>query len=44
MKVLLEPFDVGFAVVAFYQAADGCVVELMQYKQEGVGLCAPSDP
>jgi len=33
MKVLLEPFDVGFAVVAFYQAADGAVVEFMQYKE-----------
>jgi len=37
MKVLLPPFDVGFAVVGFYQASDGCVVEFMQYKQEEVG-------
>ena len=40
MQVLLPPFDVGFAVVGFYQAADGAVVEFMQYKQEGVGLCS----
>jgi hypothetical protein len=33
MKVLLEPFDVGFAVVAFYQATDGAVVEFMEYKE-----------
>lgn len=32
MKVLLEPFDVGFATVGFYQADDGAVVEFMQYK------------
>ncbi|NIA06472.1 MAG: hypothetical protein GWP14_02350 [Actinobacteria bacterium] len=32
LKVLLEPFDVGFAVVGFYQAQDGAVVEFMQYK------------
>ena len=40
MKVLLSPFDVGFAVVGFYEAANGAVVEFMQYKQEGVGLCS----
>jgi len=34
MKVLLEPFDVGFAVVAFFQTDDGAVVELMKYKDE----------
>ncbi|NQT14323.1 MAG: hypothetical protein HQ582_16320 [Planctomycetes bacterium] len=34
MKTLLEPFDVGFAVVAFYQADDGAVVEFMKYKEE----------
>lgn len=33
MKVLLEPFDVGFAVVAFYQTTDGAVIELMEYKE-----------
>ena len=33
MKVLLEPFDVGFAVVAFYQGSDGAVVEFMEYKE-----------
>jgi hypothetical protein len=39
MRVLLAPFDVGFAVVGFFQAADGAVVEFMKYKQEGVGPC-----
>ena len=33
MKVLLEPFDVGFAVVAFFQTDDGAVIELMEYKE-----------
>ena len=32
MKVLLEPFDVGPRIVAFYQTDDGAVVELIQYK------------
>lgn len=32
LKVLLEPFDVGFAKVGFYETEDGAVVELMQYK------------
>lgn len=32
LKVLLEPFDVGFAMVGFYEAEDGAVVEFMQYK------------
>jgi hypothetical protein len=35
LKVLLEPFDVGFAVVAFYQTDDGAVIEFMKYKDEG---------
>jgi len=43
LKVLLEPFDVGFATVGFYETADGAVVELMQYKQEGVGLSSLSN-
>jgi hypothetical protein len=34
LKVLLEPFDVGFAVVAFYQTEDGAVIEFMKYKDE----------
>lgn len=34
LKVLLEPFDVGFAVVAFFETEDGAVVELMKYKEE----------
>jgi len=38
LKVLLEPFDVGFAVVGFYQAADGAVVEFMEYKDEDQGV------
>lgn len=33
LKVLLEPFDVGFATVGFYQTQDGAVVELMEYKE-----------
>ena len=32
MKVFLEPFDVGFAVVGFFASDDGAVIELMQYK------------
>ena len=35
MKVLLEPFDVGFAVVGFYESEDGAVVEFMEYKEKG---------
>jgi hypothetical protein len=31
LKVLLEPFDAGIAVVGFYQTADGAVVEFMEY-------------
>jgi len=33
LKVLMAPFDVGFATVAFYQTPDGAVVELMEYKK-----------
>ena len=33
MKVLLEPFDAGFAVAGFYQTADGAVIELVTYKR-----------
>ena len=32
MQVLLEPFDVGFAVVGFYESGDGAVIEFMEYK------------
>ncbi len=32
MRALLDPFDVGFAVVGFFLSEDGAVVELMQYK------------
>ena len=32
LKVLLEPFDVGFAMVGFYQSEDGAVIEFMEYK------------
>ena len=31
MNVLLEPFDVGFATVAFFQTNDGAVIEFIQY-------------
>ena len=31
LKVLLEPFDAGIAVVGFYETADGAVVEFMEY-------------
>mgnify|MGYP001605873771 CR=1 FL=1 len=34
LRVLLEPFDVGFAVVGFYQTEDGAVVEFMEYRTE----------
>jgi hypothetical protein len=33
LKVLLEPFDAGLAIVGFYQTADGAVVEFMEYPQ-----------
>jgi len=33
MKVLLEPFDVGFAIVGFYESDDGVVIEFMKYKK-----------
>jgi hypothetical protein len=32
MKVLLEPFDAGFAVAGFYQTADGANIELVWYR------------
>lgn len=32
MKVLLEPFDAGFALAGFYQTDDGAVVEFVMYK------------
>ena len=31
LKVLLEPFDAGMAVVGFYQTDDGAVIEFMKY-------------
>ena len=31
LKVLLEPFDAGIAVVGFYETRDGGVVEFMEY-------------
>jgi hypothetical protein len=34
LEVLLEPFDVGFATVGFYEFQDGAVVEFMQYKEQ----------
>jgi hypothetical protein len=49
MRVLLEPFDVGFAVVGFYQTGDGAVIEFMEYKGSGPqcatgeAACPPSN-
>ncbi len=34
LKVLLEPFDAGMAVVGFYQTGDGAVVEFMEYPED----------
>ena len=34
MKVLLAPFDAGFAVAGFYQTADGANIELVWYREE----------
>jgi catechol 2,3-dioxygenase-like lactoylglutathione lyase family enzyme len=34
LKVLLEPFDAGIAVVGFFQTPDGAVVEFMEYPKE----------
>src|SRR5574340_1545299 len=34
MKVLLEPFDAGFAVAGFYQTEDGAAIELVWYRDE----------
>ena len=34
MKVLLEPFDAGFAVAGFYQTSDGANIELVWYREE----------
>ena len=33
MKILLEPFDVGFALVGFYESKDGAVIEFLEYKE-----------
>jgi hypothetical protein len=33
LKVLVEPFDIGRGVVAFYQSDDGAVIELMQLRE-----------
>jgi len=37
--VLIEPFDAGPRYAAFYQTADGAVVEFVQYKD----TAAPSE-
>lgn len=37
MKVLLEPFDAGFAVAGFFQTADGASIELIWYREEPKG-------
>ena len=34
MKVLLEPFDAGFAVAGFYQTPDGANIEFVWYRTE----------
>lgn len=34
LKVLIEPFDAGIAVVGFYQTDDGAIVEFMEYPKE----------
>ena len=34
MRVLLEPFDAGFAVAGFYQTEDGASIEFVWYRQE----------
>lgn len=31
LKTLLEPFDADLAVVGFFQADDGSIIELMEY-------------
>jgi hypothetical protein len=31
LRVLLEPFDAGIAVVGFYETPDGGIVEFMEY-------------
>jgi len=33
MKVLLEPFDAGFAVAGFYQTPDGANIELVWFRK-----------
>lgn len=42
LKVLLEPFDAGMAVVGFYQTPDGAVVEFMEYKHQEAPSCEKS--
>ena len=37
MKVLLEPFDAGFAVAGFFQTPDGANIELVWYREEPKG-------
>ena len=34
LKLLLGPFDAGPRIVAFYQTADGAVVEFLKYKEQ----------
>ena len=36
LRTLLEPFDVGFALVGFYELEDGAVVDLMQIPRGGM--------
>ena len=34
LKVLLEPFDAGIALVGFFETPDGAIVEFMQYPEK----------
>ena len=42
LEVLLEPFDAGFAVAAFYQTPDGAVIEFITFK-DGPSPFPPSE-
>ena len=43
LKVLLEPFDAGFAVAGFYQTPDGAVIEFVTYKDGPSPWSSPGD-
>jgi hypothetical protein len=42
MKVLLEPFDAGFAVAGFYQTPDGASIEFVTYKDNASPWTGPA--